>query len=58
MNDKINKLNDNETLRPLARTMARELSNEEVARITGAFCGFYSRSGCNPIQTGDWDQHH
>lgn len=53
--------NDNvETLRPLARTLARELSQEEVGQVGGSgVCPpGYSRSGCDPWNTGDWDQHH
>lgn len=47
--------NKSECVRPLAREVARELTAEEIAQV-GAGCTLpYSKSGCNPIQTGDWD---
>lgn len=50
---------NNEVVRPLARDMARELTAEEIEQVGGACEGHpYSRSGCNPIATGDWDVHH
>ena len=54
-NDLRNEIDSTETVRPMARVTARELSKEELGKIVG---GGGPITGLASINTaGDWDQN-
>lgn len=47
-----------EETRPVARVLARELDLAELSKVSGGEVFPGSKSGYDPLTTGDWDDHH